>query len=141
MRRASRSCRSPRGGRPSPLGVELPLDVRPLRFGSWVGGDRDGNPFVTADILRSTLQTQADKVLEAASTEDDQGLYEAQREVFLYLVGQVSSSIENIALHELVTNAVVHAGTPVQVTCRLADSAVEVVVLDREQLQALASAH
>ena len=31
---------------------------------------------------------------------------------------------------ELVTNAVVHAGTPVQVTCRLADSAVEVVVLD-----------
>lgn len=32
---------------------------------------------------------------------------------------------------ELVTNAVVHAGTPVQVTCRLAESAVEVVVLDR----------
>ena len=29
---------------------------------------------------------------------------------------------------ELVTNAVVHAGTPVQVTCRLADGAVEVVV-------------
>lgn len=31
---------------------------------------------------------------------------------------------------ELVTNAVVHAGTPVQVTCRLADGAVEVVVRD-----------
>jgi anti-sigma regulatory factor (Ser/Thr protein kinase) len=31
---------------------------------------------------------------------------------------------------ELVTNAVVHAGTPVQVTCRLADGAVEVVVSD-----------
>ena len=31
---------------------------------------------------------------------------------------------------ELVTNAVVHAGTPVQVTCRLADDAVEVVVSD-----------
>ena len=29
----------------------------------------------------------------------------AQREVFLYLVGQVSSSIENIALHELVSRA------------------------------------
>ena len=31
---------------------------------------------------------------------------------------------------ELVTNAVVHAGTPVHVTCRLADGAVEVVVSD-----------
>jgi anti-sigma regulatory factor (Ser/Thr protein kinase) len=36
---------------------------------------------------------------------------------------------------ELVTNAVVHAGTPVQVTCRLAESAVEVAVLDRHPVQ------
>jgi anti-sigma regulatory factor (Ser/Thr protein kinase)/GAF domain-containing protein len=36
---------------------------------------------------------------------------------------------------ELVTNAVVHAGTPVQVICRLAESAVEVVVLDRHPVQ------
>jgi GAF domain-containing protein/anti-sigma regulatory factor (Ser/Thr protein kinase) len=36
---------------------------------------------------------------------------------------------------ELVTNAIVHAGTPVQVTCRLADGAVEVVVLDRHPVQ------
>ena len=36
---------------------------------------------------------------------------------------------------ELVTNAVVHAGTPVQVTCWLAENAVEVVVLDRHPAQ------
>ncbi len=41
--------------------VELPNF---MKVGSWIGGDRDGNPFVTADILRSTLQTQADKVLD-----------------------------------------------------------------------------
>ena len=29
-----------------------------LRMGSWVGGDRDGNPFVTAEVLRQTLQRQ-----------------------------------------------------------------------------------
>ncbi|HVT21453.1 MAG TPA: phosphoenolpyruvate carboxylase [Mycobacteriales bacterium] len=39
-----------------------------LRLGSWVGGDRDGNPHVTADITRETLEIQADHVLRALET-------------------------------------------------------------------------
>ncbi|MES2149478.1 MAG: phosphoenolpyruvate carboxylase [Pseudomonadota bacterium] len=34
-----------------------------MKVGSWIGGDRDGNPFVTAAILRSTLARQADQAL------------------------------------------------------------------------------
>ncbi len=35
-----------------------------IRFGSWIGGDRDGNPFVTADVTEWTVHTQMQEALQ-----------------------------------------------------------------------------
>jgi phosphoenolpyruvate carboxylase len=56
---------------PSDAGMRPPLAPAFLRFGSWVGGDRDGNESVTAAVTAQTIAIQAEHALlafEAATT-------------------------------------------------------------------------
>lgn len=48
----------------SPANLSKPEDFPLLQFGSWVGGDRDGHPFVSAYVTKSTLQIHRKAALE-----------------------------------------------------------------------------
>lgn len=44
--------------------IEYPIDKTPIKIASWIGGDRDGNPFVTAKLTRQALQLARLKAAE-----------------------------------------------------------------------------
>jgi phosphoenolpyruvate carboxylase len=48
---------------PETVGARPPAFPTFLRWGSWVGGDRDGNPFVTAEVTHRTLAIHTEHVV------------------------------------------------------------------------------
>ncbi|WP_328913869.1 MULTISPECIES: phosphoenolpyruvate carboxylase [unclassified Streptomyces] len=65
------------------VGVPLPPETRPLTFGTWIGGDRDGNPNVTPEVTWEVLILQ-----------HEHGITDAL-ELVDFLRGALSNSIRN----------------------------------------------
>jgi phosphoenolpyruvate carboxylase len=65
-----------------------------LRIGSWIGGDRDGNPFVTEEVLRAALRTQSERALKYYL--DEVNLLGGELSLDSRLVG-ISNALEELA--------------------------------------------
>lgn len=53
------------------LGVKIEPTSRPLSFGTWIGGDRDGNPNITASVTQSAITLQVGHFIRAMLTSLD----------------------------------------------------------------------
>jgi phosphoenolpyruvate carboxylase len=74
-------------------GRRLPIDAAPLRFGSWIGGDRDGNPHVTPEVTRRACWLSrwaaADLYLDDIDALRDELSLEAASPALMARVGKV----------------------------------------------------
>ena len=75
-------------------GIEL-QHPKPITMGMWIGGDRDGNPFVTAETLNKSALTQCEVIMNYY----DEKIYNLYREFSLSTsIVNVSNKVREMAL-------------------------------------------
>ena len=75
-------------------GIELE-HPKPITMGMWIGGDRDGNPFVTAETLNKSALTQCEVIMNYY----DEKIYNLYREFSLSTsIVNVSDKVREMAL-------------------------------------------
>ncbi len=67
-----------------------------VRFGSWIGGDRDGHPFVTVDITRDTLERHREAIIRLYREELDR------------LYTNLSNSVNNVPVSKALNASINH---------------------------------
>ena len=79
------------------IGEKIRPDHVPIRFGSWVGGDRDGNPNVSPDTTVAVLDLQRDRAIALLISEIKQLSDDASMSGRLY---QISEEMEQMVAQD-----------------------------------------
>ena len=79
------------------IGEKMRPDHVPIRFGSWVGGDRDGNPNVSPDTTVAVLDLQRDRAIALLISEIKQLSDDASMSGRLY---QISEEMEQLVAQD-----------------------------------------
>lgn len=80
------------------IGVQLPATARPLRFGAWAGGDRDGNPNVTPAVTLAVIGMQHDAGIAELVEKLDHMLHELSSSTrFVEVTDTMRESLERDA--------------------------------------------
>jgi phosphoenolpyruvate carboxylase len=80
------------------IGIELPPEARPLRFGAWAGGDRDGNPNVTPAVTLEVIGLQHDAGLREIVTGVEELLSELSSSTrVVHVTDELRASLERDA--------------------------------------------
>ncbi len=83
-----------------PAHLRQPEHYPRLRFGSWVGGDRDGHPLVTADITRETLRSHRRAALRLLGNQlRDLGASLSLSDILVEVPANLHHAIERQAKH------------------------------------------
>ncbi|MCU1492038.1 MAG: argE, partial [Acidimicrobiaceae bacterium] len=78
------------------MGVVLGFGESPLRFGSWVGGDRDGNPAVTPEVTTEALLIQHERAFRRLVALLDQLIQELSNSIAIVAVSdELRESLEH----------------------------------------------
>ncbi|KAI8825738.1 phosphoenolpyruvate carboxylase [Fimicolochytrium jonesii] len=73
----------------------LPVDSNLITFGSWIGGDRDGNPFVTSEVTREVIKLCRWRAATLIYTEVDKLMFDLSMTVCSPELAAVVAEIPN----------------------------------------------
>ncbi|TLD90251.1 MULTISPECIES: phosphoenolpyruvate carboxylase [Helicobacter] len=81
--------------------LDKPLEASPITLGSWVGGDRDGNPYVSNEILTKVMKIAHKAIIESYISKCDRLIRELSLSIdFVKPSRALMLSIQN-QIHEL----------------------------------------